>query len=263
MYTCAKFVSTLPPWSASQVVLVVKDPPAHAGDPGDGGSIPGLGRSPGGRNGNPLQCSYLENPVDVDRGAWWLQSISLQRVRHDWSDLARRHALPDQEDLSTIELSAVVLKRLGRWQLMASVARQPRVPWPLHLLLATASRPVPFQGTLTQWSSSLQLGLPQQGWLAPGLELGLCLGVSGFPGGSDGKESACNARDPGSIPGQDDPPEKGIGTHSSILAWRVPWTEEPGGLQSMGLQRVGHDRATHTFCFPLGASSLVMGGARL
>ena len=35
--------------------------------------------------------------------------------------------------------------------------------------------------------------------------------------------------------------EKGMATHSSILAWRIPWTEEPGGLQSLGLQRVGHD----------------------
>ena len=35
--------------------------------------------------------------------------------------------------------------------------------------------------------------------------------------------------------------EKGMATHSSILAWRIPWTEEPGGLQSMGSQRVGHD----------------------
>ena len=41
--------------------------------------------------------------------------------------------------------------------------------------------------------------------------------------------------------GQEDPLEKGTATHSSILAWRIPWTEEPGGLQSMGLQRVGHD----------------------
>ena len=39
----------------------------------------------------------------------------------------------------------------------------------------------------------------------------------------------------------EDPLEKGTATHSSILAWRIPWTEEPGGLQSMGLQRVGHD----------------------
>ena len=41
--------------------------------------------------------------------------------------------------------------------------------------------------------------------------------------------------------GQEDPLEEGKATHSSILAWRVPWTEEPGGLQSMGWQRVGHD----------------------
>ena len=41
--------------------------------------------------------------------------------------------------------------------------------------------------------------------------------------------------------GQEDPLEKGMATHSSILAWRIPWTEEPGGLQSMGWQRVRHD----------------------
>ena len=44
--------------------------------------------------------------------------------------------------------------------------------------------------------------------------------------------------------GWDDPLKKGTSTHSSILAWRIPWTEEPGGLQSMGLQRVGHNRVT-------------------
>ena len=41
--------------------------------------------------------------------------------------------------------------------------------------------------------------------------------------------------------GQEDPLEKGMATHSSILAWRIPWTEEPGGLQSMALQRGRHD----------------------
>ena len=44
--------------------------------------------------------------------------------------------------------------------------------------------------------------------------------------------------------GQKDPLEKGVATHSSILAWRIPWTEEPGGLQSMGSQRVGHGWVT-------------------
>ena len=41
--------------------------------------------------------------------------------------------------------------------------------------------------------------------------------------------------------GREDPLEKEMATHSSILAWRIPWIEEPGGLQSMGSQRVGHD----------------------
>jgi len=58
---------------------MVKNPPANAGDPRD--LIPGLGRSPGGGHGNPLQYSCLENPMD--RRAWQLQSIASQRVRHD------------------------------------------------------------------------------------------------------------------------------------------------------------------------------------
>ena len=69
----------------------------------------------------------------------------------------------------------------------------------------------------------------------------------GFPGSSAGKESACNAGDLGSIPGLEDLLEKGTATHSSILAWRIPRTEEPGRLQSMGLQRVRHDWATFTW----------------
>ena len=74
--------------------------------------------------------------------------------------------------------------------------------------------------------------------------------IYGFPGdftgGSDSKESACNPEDYvltlGSVrsPGEENP-EKGMATHCSILAWKIPWTEEPGGLQSMGSQRVRQD----------------------
>ena len=60
------------------------------------------------------------------------------------------------------------------------------------------------------------------------------LALEGFPGDSDGKESACNERNPGSTQGKEDPLEKGIATHSSNLDWRIPWTEEPGGLQATG-----------------------------
>ena len=53
----------------------------------------------------------------------------------------------------------------------------------------------------------------------------------GFPGDSDGKGSVCSAGDQGLIPGQEDPLEKGMATHSSILAWKTHWAEEPGGLK--------------------------------
>ena len=64
--------------------------------------------------------------------------------------------------------------------------------------------------------------------------------------GSNGKESACNAGDPSSIPGSGRSPGEGNGNRSSILAWEIPWTEEPGGLLSMGSQGVGHNWATNT-----------------
>ena len=64
------------------------------------------------------------------------------------------------------------------------------------------------------------------------------------PGGSVVKSPppiAGDRRDAGYRLGQADPLEKGMATHSSLLGWRIPWTEEPGGLQSMGSQRVRHD----------------------
>ena len=58
------------------------------------------------------------------------------------------------------------------------------------------------------------------------------------------KKSACNAGDLGSIPGLGRSLEQGMATHSSILSWRIPWTEEAGRLQSMGSQRAGQDLVT-------------------
>ena len=124
-----------------------------------------------------------------------------------------------------------------------------------------------------------------------GTELFMYVPPLAFPGGSAGKESICNEGDLGSIPGSgrclgdgnsyplqyswaplvaqtvknlpamretwvrslgwEEPLEKGTATHSSILAWRIPWTEETARLQSMGSQRVGHSWATFTFMLPL------------
>ena len=69
----------------------------------------------------------------------------------------------------------------------------------------------------------------------------------GFPEGSMVKNLPVNAEDAGDaglIPGWEEPLKKEMGTQSSILAWEIPWTEEPGGLQSMGSQRLGQDLAT-------------------
>ena len=89
---------------------------------------------------------------------------------------------------------------------------------------------------------------------------GLQNSIDWFPGGSDGKASACNAGDSGLIPGSGRSPGKGNGNpfQYSTLAWKIPWMEEPGGLQSMGPQRVGHDWATSlslTFGCPVMSSS--------
>ena len=61
-----------------------------------------------------------------------------------------------------------------------------------------------------------------------------CIEQEGFPHSSVGKESARDAGDQGSIPGSGRSPGEEMATHSSILAWKIPWMEEPGGLQSMG-----------------------------
>ena len=83
-------------------------------------------------------------------------------------------------------------------------------------------------------------------WICPALRPEV------FPGGLVGKESAFSVEDEDSMPGLGGSPAGGhMAAQSSILAWRIPWTEEPGGLQSTGLQGVGHDWATkHTSCPP-------------
>ena len=65
-----------------------------------------------------------------------------------------------------------------------------------------------------------------------------------FLGDSDGKASVYNAGDGVWSLGWEDPLEKEMAIHSSTIAWKIPWTEEPGRLQSMGSQRVGHNWAT-------------------
>ena len=77
-----------------------------------------------------------------------------------------------------------------------------------------------------------------------------------FPHGSDHKESACNARDPASIPGLVRSLGEGNGFPPIILAWRIPWTEEPGGLQSRGSPRMRHHWAANQGTMAVNISAL-------
>ena len=86
--------------SVTQVALVVKNPPANAGDIRDTGSIPGWGRSPGGGRGNPLQYSCLKN--SMDRGAWWtivhgVTELDATNHKHTHSPLGHSAAIPPQK----------------------------------------------------------------------------------------------------------------------------------------------------------------------
>ena len=71
--------------------------------------------------------------------------------------------------------------------------------------------------------------------------------ILGFSSGSEVKNLPANAGDAGSITGSGRSLEEEMATRSSILAWRIPWTEAPGRLQSVGSQRVGHNLVTKQF----------------
>ena len=82
---------------------------------------------------------------------------------------------------------------------------------------------------------------PYQSLLSGGKKKALLESHLGFPGGSEVKASACDAGDLCSIPGLGRSPGEGNGNPLQYSCLDIPWTEEPGGLQSMGSQRVGHD----------------------
>ena len=90
---------------------------------------------------------------------------------------------------------------------------------------------------------SLNIALSSRTFRDDGNVLRLCF-PRGFPGGSVVKNPLASAGGAGSIPGREAPLEEGMAAQASILAWEIPWTEKPGGLQSTGSKRVQHDLAT-------------------
>ena len=97
---------------------------------------------------------------------------------------------------------------------------------------------MPYIDHRTNWTNLRKLKF--YGFDPCGIKIEINYRTRGFPGGSDSKGFACNAGDPGLSPRSIRSPGGGHGNPLQYSCWRIPWTEEPGGLQSKGSQRVGH-----------------------
>ena len=258
---------------SSWVVLVIRNPPANAGDTRDMGPVPGLGRSLAEGNIYPLQYSCLENPMG--RGAWW---TIVQEVTKSWTGLSMSDFGKLTFTWSKSPGSSLEHGSSGRYDpwckahpmsvvYILSLCPEKTAPWPLDgrddVLMVGMKERILIQAMKNKRCLFLSF------WLTSFCKTGfrfvhlmrtdsntflfiaeqysiLCIyriffihsSVGGhlgcFPILATVNSAAVNTR-------IEDPPEKGMATHSSILAWRIPWKEEPGGLQSLGLQRVGHE----------------------
>ena len=144
---------------ASPVVLVVKNPPAIAGDIRDAGSIPGLGRFPGEGHGNLLQYSCLENPMG--RGAWWATVPGVAKSRTRLSDLASTH-VPTHTQPASIYFSSAQKFSVGRFlpHPIQMPSRYPpccRTPRTIHSDLPASQHAPPALATKTPHHSAAKL----------------------------------------------------------------------------------------------------------
>ena len=159
----------------------------------------------------PAICIHMSPPSHPKRKNGWRVSVLPLHVTMDWCTC---YILYQKVYLALGRVKLTALPYL--WRIVSSCMW--RVPWALPSSLS----PV----ILCELSSN-----------------------KGFPGDSADKESACTGGDLGSIPGSGRSPGVTQGLATSILAWRIPWTEKPGGLQSIGSQRVGHNGAINFHFF--------------
>ena len=242
-------------YRAPQVVLVVENLPASAGDLRGMGLIPGLVRFPGGGHGNPHRYSCLENPTD--RGAWRaaVHGVAKSQAWLKWLSMHTHMWVTGTNDQNSWILGCLCFKYL------------------IHLTDLLGLAP-------SLWGSQTLKGMEDFWEQTPGSpnrrlrehsSIDSPFLPEGFPDGSVGTESICNTRDPCLIPGSgssigegidyplqyswaclvselvknlpatqetwvwslgwEDPLEKETATHSSILAWRIPWTVYPCGCK--------------------------------
>ena len=208
-------------YRASLIARAVKNLPANAGDTGDLGLIPGLGKSPGEGNGYPFQYSCLENPMD--RQVW---QATVHRVAKNWTRrqkfwVPQRHTQTkcvNQCETSGLHFLLFFKVISVLYNVWSHAHRHACAPALAHIHIHT----------IWDGQRNKKDNLQTQTFLVAQM-------VKYLP--------TLQKTQVWSL-GREDPLEKEMTTHSSILAWEIPRTEEPGRLQSMGKQRVGHNWLT-------------------
>ena len=158
-----------------------------------------------------------QTPREQDREPGMLRSMGSQRVRHD--------QVTKQQERNSLAAQQLGLHASTQGTWAPSLVRELRSHKPC--------------GVAKYISISIYL-YTDIGIYMIDIDIYLYMQM-GFPGGSDDRESACNIGDWGPISGLGRSSGEGNGNHSSITAWRIPWTEEPDRLQYTGSQRVEHD----------------------
>ena len=203
---------------------------------GDAGSIPGSGRSPGGGNGNPLQYSWLKNPMD--REAWQVTVQGSAKSQAQVKRLSTQHKVA-----SLMSKPSPRIRNCKCPSIAATLVLEKS--WRTLVLKGSEASGLP---VLIRNRCILLILNIKKPWKLISLNLTLY----GLPGWLSGKKnlptSSRTSRDTGSTPGWKDPLEEEMAIHCSNLAWKIPWTEEPDRLLCMGLQRVRHDWASMHAC---------------
>ena len=187
----------------------------------DAGSIPGSGTCPGGGHGNPFQYSCLEKSHGQRSPVGYIQSMGSQRVGHNRSNSAGTQAF------SGVGMGGCAPRERTQHYFRPSpvdaIGILPSIQGVTTKLTLVAQYPLDSMVTPLRLSEDYHTKASQVAPL-----------VNNLPAG--------DAKRPRFRPWVGKIPlEEGTATHASISAWRIPWTEEPGGLQSMGSQRVRHD----------------------
>ena len=192
---------------------------------GDPGSSPGLGRSPGEGNGNPLQCSCLENPRDG--GAWWAAVSGVAQSRTQ----LKRHS---SSGGSNHEWNRLISKTCHSFVLYRFYTLYLECFIPPTVYVANSYLPP----SCFHWKYTCLLIIYFSKFKFHISRNRTFLVAQTVKHLSTIRETRVQAL------GWEDPLEKEMAIHSSTIVWKIPWTEEPGRLQSVGSQRVGHDWAT-------------------